>query len=95
MKENIKESSFSQNDYPNGSSNKNNIASGSNKIPYQKLFSENPTFNKIQRTKKCNVKKISLILAIISIILIATILFIIAMLYSKSTPTKISSKQSV
>jgi len=95
MKENTKESSFSQNDYPNGSSNKNNIATGSNKIPYQKLFSENPTFNKIQRTKKCNVKKISLILAIISIILIATILFIIAMFYFKSTPTKISTKQSV
>ena len=95
MKENTKESSFSQNDYPNGSSNKNTIATGSNKIPYQKLFSENPTFNKIQRTKKCNVKKISLILAIISIILIAIILFIIAMLFSKSTPAKIATKTSV
>ena len=95
MKENTKDSSFSQNDYPNGSSNKNNIATGSNKIPYQKLFSENPTFNKIQRKKKCNVKKISLILAIISIILIAIILFIIAMFYFKSTPTKIATKTSV
>ena len=40
MKENTKESSYTQNDYPNGSSNKNNTATGSNKVTYQKLFSE-------------------------------------------------------
>ena len=94
MKESTKESSYTQNDYPNGSSNKNNAATGSNKVPYQKLFSENPTFNKKPKTKKCNISKKTLILIIIAIILILIILFIIAMLHISSIKTKSLSNQS-
>ena len=94
MKESTKESSYTQNDYPNGSSNKNNTATGSNKVPYQKLFSENPTFNKKPKTKKCNISKKTLILIIIAIILILIILFIIAMLNITSSKTKSLSNQS-
>ena len=77
MKENNNESNFSQNEYTNESSNKNKIQKSSNKVPYQKLFSEN-TFNKKLKTKKCSFNKKS---CIIFIILSSTILSIISILF--------------
>ena len=77
MKENNIESNFSQNEYTNESSNKNKIQKSSNKVPYQKLFSEN-TFNKKLKTKKCSFNKKS---CIIFIILSSTILSIISLIF--------------
>ena len=77
MKENNNESNFSQNEYTNESSNKNKIQKSSNKVPYQKLFSEN-TFNKKLKTKKCSFNKKS---CIIFIILSSTILSIISLIF--------------
>ena len=46
MKDNNDEINYSQDDSTNESGNKNNIQKSSNKVAYQKLFTEN-TFNKI------------------------------------------------
>ena len=41
MKDNVREPNFSKNDYINESEQKNKIQTSSNKVAYQKLFTEN------------------------------------------------------
>ena len=91
MKDSIKESDYSKNDYTNESSNKKNIQKTSSKVPYQKLFSENYTFDKKVKTKKCIMKKKTLIITIIIIAIIVILLFIGAIICFYSIKTRSSS----
>ena len=80
MKDNIREPNFSKNDYINESEQKNKIQTSSNKVAYQKLFTEN-SFDKKLKAKKCILNKKSLIISIIIITIILLILFIFAKIY--------------
>ena len=80
MKDNVREPNFSKNDYINESEQKNKIQTSSNKVAYQKLFTEN-SFDKKLKAKKCILNKKSLIISIIIITIILLILFIFAKIY--------------
>ena len=77
MKDSIKDSNSSKNDSIDESSNTKNGQTGSNKVKYQRLSTEN-SFNKKPKSEKCITKKKCLIL---SLIITALILFIISILY--------------
>ena len=88
MKDNIREPNFSKNDYINESDQKNKIQTSSNKVAYQKLFTEN-SFDKKLKAKKCILNKKSLIISIIIITIILLILFIFAKIYFSPKKTKV------
>ena len=101
MKDSNNEANSSQNDYTNDSENKNNIQKSSNKVTYQKLFSENNTFNKKLKNQKYSLKKkvliIALILILIALILIIPVIIIIlhsAHRKNKSFPNTIIPTES-
>ena len=77
MKDNVREPNFSKNDYINESDQKNKIQTSSNKVAYQKLFTEN-SFDKKLKAKKCILNKKSLIIFLfILFIFVFLIVFII------------------
>ena len=80
MKDNVREPNFSKNDYINESEQKNKIQTSSNKVAYQKLFTEN-SFDKKLKAKKCILNKKSLIISIIIITIILLIFFIFVTIY--------------
>ena len=80
MKDNVREPNFSKNDYINESEQKNKIQTSSNKVAYQKLFTEN-SFDKKLKAKKCILNKKSLIISIIIITVILLIFFMFVTIY--------------
>ena len=92
MKDSIKDSNSSKNDSIDESSNTKKGQTGSNKVKYQRLSTEN-SFNKKPKSEKCTTKKKCLIL---SLIITALTLFIMSILYCISySQKKITNYQRI
>ena len=92
MKDNTKKPNFYENDDINKSKHKKEIQTSSSSITYQRLFSENNIPKNKLKTEKFIVKKKSLIITIITIVIV---LFIIPILFSSYIKKRRIAEESI